>query len=55
MGRTRTMCGITHGLAPYSKSILVDATGRSDVCKCSFDESLNEVTQSSEMDLYVRF
>ena len=55
MGRTRTMCGITHGLAPYSKSILVDAIGRSDVCKCSFDESLNKVTQSSEMDLYVRF
>ena len=55
MGRTKTMHKITHGLAPYFKSILVDAIGWADVCTYSFEESLNEVTQSSEMDLYVRF
>ena len=54
-GRTKTMYEITHGLASYFKTILVDAIGRSDVHMYSFDESLNEVTQSSEMDLYVKF
>ena len=55
MGRTKTMYEITHGLAPYFKLILADAIGRSDLYTHSFDESLNEVTQSSEMDLFVRY
>ena len=54
MGRTKTMYEITHGLAPCFKSILNDAIGRSDVYTYLFDESLNEVTQSSEMDRHVR-
>ena len=49
MGRTKTMYEITHGLAPCFKSILNDAIGRSDVYTYLFDESLNEVTQSSEI------
>ena len=44
MGRTKTMYGITHGLAPCFKSILVDPIGRSDVYTYSFEESLNGVT-----------
>ena len=55
MGRTNTMYEITPGLAPYFKSIVFNAIGRSDVYMYSFDESLNELTQSSGMDLYVRF
>ena len=51
MERTNTIYEITHGLAPYFKSIFVKAIGRSDVYTHSFDESLNEVTQSSEIDL----
>ena len=46
---------ITHRLAPYFKSRLVDLIGRSDVYTYSFDESLNEIKESSEMDLYFRF
>ena len=53
MGRTTIMYERTHGLAPYFKSVLVDSIGRSDVYTYSFDESLNDVTKSS--DLYVRF
>lgn len=32
MGRTKAIYEITDGLVPYFKSILVDATGWSDVC-----------------------
>ena len=49
------MYKITHKLAPYFKSILVDSIGRSDVYTYSFDESLNEIKELSEMDLYFRF
>ena len=55
MRRTKTMCKITHGLAPCFKSILVGAIGRSDVYTYLFDKSLNEVAKSSEMNLFVRF
>ena len=44
-----------HGLAPYFKKIFVDAIGQSDVNMYSFDESLIEVTRSSEIDLCVKF
>ena len=37
-----------HGFAPYFKSLLKASIDRSD-------ESLNEATQTSDMDLYVRF
>ena len=42
---------INHGRAPYFQSSI----DRSDICSFSFDESLNGATQTSEMDLYVRF
>ena len=46
---------INHGLAPYFKSLLKTSIDRSDIFSFSFDENLNEATQTSEMDLYVRF
>ena len=55
MTRTKSMYVINHGLAPYFKSLLKASIDRSDIFSFSFDESLNEATQTSEMDLYVRF
>ena len=46
---------INHGLAPCFKSLLKTSIDRSDIFSFSFDESLNEATQTSEMDFYVRF
>ena len=55
LARTKSMYTVTHGLAPYFKSVLVSTLDKSDVHVYSFDESLNDVTQTCEMDLYVRF
>ena len=41
---------INHGLAPCFKSLLKTSTGRFDIFLFSFDESLKEATQTSEMD-----
>ena len=49
------MYTINHGIAPYSKSLPKTIFDRSDIFSFSFDESLNEVTQTSEMVLYARF
>ena len=49
------MCVINHGLAPCLKSLLKTSIDRSDIFSFLFDESLNEATQTSEMDVYVRF
>ena len=46
---------INYGPAPYFKSLLKSSIDRSDIFSFSFDESLNEATQTSKMDLYVRF
>ena len=46
--RTKSMYVTNHGFAPYLKSLLKASIDRSD-------ESLNEATQTSDMDLYVRF
>ena len=43
------------GLPPFFKSQLTDDLEKSDIHVFSFDESLNDVTQTSEMDLYVRY
>ena len=53
--RTKSMYVIKHGLAPYFKYLLKISIDRSNIFSFSFNESLNEVTQTSEMDLYVRF
>ena len=55
IARTKSIDVINHGLAPCFKSLLKTSTGRFDVFLFSFDESLKEATQTSEMDLYIRF
>ena len=55
MARTKSVYVINHGIAPYFKSLLKADKEKSDMFSFSFDESLNEATQTSEMDLYIRF
>ena len=46
---------INHGLVRYFKNLLETALQKSEVYVYSFDESLNSVNQTSEMDLYIRY
>ena len=46
---------INHALAPCFKSLLLDSLKKSDIYVYSFDDSLNYVTQTCEMDLYIRY
>ena len=55
MGKTKANYIATHGLAPYFKGLLMGKLNKSICMSHSFDESLNSTTQTSEMDLYVRF
>ena len=55
MGRTKSMYMINHGLAPFFKSLLLSELNKSDIFIFSFDESLNQVTQTCKMVVYVRF
>ena len=54
MAHSKSMYELNHGLAPHFKSLLVETLQMSEIHVYSFDESLNEVTQTSEMDLYIR-
>ena len=47
------MYAINHGLAPSFKSALMSDLQKSDVHTYSFDENLNEVMQTCEMDLHL--
>ena len=55
MGPNKLHYYVTFGLAPYFKLLLTDTLKKSDCHVLSFDESLNDFTQTSEMDLLVRF
>ena len=55
LARTKSSYVINHGLAPYLKNQLETALQKSEVYVYSFDESLNSVTQTPEMDLYIRY
>ena len=55
MARTKSMYAINHGIYPYFKSLLLSSLSQSNIHVYSFDESLNNVTQTCEMDLYVRY
>ena len=46
---------VTFWLAPYFKSLPIDLLKKSDCHVLSLDESLNDFTQTSKMDLLVRF
>ena len=55
LARTKPSYVINHGLAPYFKNQHKTALQKSKVYVYSFDESLNSVTQTSEMNLYIRY
>jgi hypothetical protein len=55
LARTKSMYVINHGLSPHFKSLLDDSLKKSDIYIFSFDESLNDATQTSEMDMYIRY
>ena len=55
MGPDKLHYYVTFGLAPYFKSLLTDTLKKSDCHVLSFDESLSDFTQTSEMDLLVQF
>ena len=55
MGPDKLHYYITFGLASYFKSLLTDTLKKSDCHVLSFDKSLNDFTQTSEMDLLVCF
>ena len=44
-----------YGIASYFKGLLIDSLKKSDCFVVSFDESLNHVLQSSEIDLLLRY
>ena len=46
---------INFGLAPFSKSLLYEDMKKSCYFVACFDESLNLVIQTSEMDILIRF
>ena len=55
MHRTKTSYIINHGLAPHFKKLLLEDINKSDIFVWSFDESLNQKTQSGQMDIIIRF
>ena len=52
LNRTKSMCAVNHGLSPFFKSALMSDLQKSGIHTYPFDESLNEVTQTCEMDLH---
>ena len=55
MGQKRLMYIVDHGLFPYFKQSVKDQILKSPFIVAFFDESLNEISQKSEMDLHVRY
>ena len=55
LGRTKFTSVVNHGLSPYFRELLPDNVNISDCFVISFDESLNSVTQSCEMDITIRY
>ena len=51
LGATKMKYLTNFGIAPYFKSLLVESVKESPCHVLSFDDSLNPVTQTSEMDL----
>ena len=55
MGPNKLRYFVNFGIDPYFKSILNENIKRSSCDIVSFDESLNDMTQSCEMDLLLRY
>ena len=55
LNKMKSMYVINHGLAIYFQTFLTDALRQSKIHVYSLDECLNDSTQTSEVDLYVRY
>ena len=55
LGEDKIRYSINCGIGPHFKKILMDNIKNSDCYVISFDESLNKATQTSEMDMLVRY
>ena len=55
MSQSKSMYIVNHGLAPYFKSVLKTNLHKAEFLVYSFDESLNGVMQTAEMDLHVHY
>ena len=53
MSQSKSVYVVNHGLAPYFKSFLKINLHKADFLVYSFDKSLNDATQTTEMDLHV--
>ena len=55
MGVDKLWYVVNQRIAPYFHNILKEQVSACDCYVITFDESLNDVTQSSQMDVLVRF
>ena len=55
MGTDKIRYLVNWGLAPYFKDNLVEDVNRSKFLSVDFDKSLNQITQTCQMDITVRF
>ena len=55
MGADKTRYLVNWGLAPYFKGTLVEDVNKSKFLSVGFDKSLNQTTQTCQMDITVRF
>ena len=55
MGANKLQYMVNWGIAPYFRDRLVDDVNKSKYISIGFDESLNTVTQTCQMDLTVRY
>ena len=55
LGKDKFAYVVNHGLAPYFKNLLLAEIKKSNIHVFSFDESLNDATQTCEMDVYIRY
>ena len=55
LGKTKCRYFINFGIAPYFKKNLIKEVSSSPFFSCSFNESLNRISQDEQMDTYVRY
>lgn len=55
MSASKLQYFVNFGLAPYFKGELIQGVNKSNFVSVGFDESLNSITQSCQMDLTVRY
>ena len=54
---SKTKCGyfVTFGMAPYLRKMLINNINSSPFYSVLFDESLNEMLQTEQMDIHTRY